>query len=513
MRHKRTRFLPAVCIRDTSEGPLTYHQQMLPSARRLIELFLAVGFLIQIASAIDAPTQPKAPAKLLPTGQIVDSVPCAGDPTQDYAIYLPSTYTSTKAWPIIYTFDPLGFGKGPVKLYKDIAEKYGYIIVASNQSRNFQTSVASKAARAVWDDTHSRLTLDSRRIYMMGFSGGARVATMMAIRCQACAVAGVISHGAGYPFPPSNNEHFAYFAFVGDKDFNWSEAIELKRKKEEWNAPYHLKVFDGEHQWAPPAIFEEAIEWLQLKAMQAGVVAPDPSFLDSLFAKTQKNAQNAAQQKDAIAQSEAYRTLAADFAGLKDVTEFQAKLTALKDSAEYKQALRKEQQAIDQQRDITQELSSKFAQAGDADVDDQLSLREAIVKGMTQLKYNADHGRNQETRLIMTRSFNDLWAQGIEAGQDELETKKQFGKAEFYFQLMRTVSPDDPWPVLLLAESRAVRGDKKHALKDLRDAVKLGLKNPDFIRENANLQNLNSDPEFQQIIAELKAKRDAQAPQ
>ena len=28
------------------------------------------------------------------------------DPTQDYAVYLPSRYSATKAWPIIYTFDP-----------------------------------------------------------------------------------------------------------------------------------------------------------------------------------------------------------------------------------------------------------------------------------------------------------------------------------------------------------------------------------------------------------------------
>ena len=55
---------------------------------------------------------------------------------------------------------------------------------------------------------------------------------------------------------------------------------------------------------------------------------------------------------------------------------------------------------------------------------------------------------------------------------------------------MRTVTPDQPWPVLLLAESRALRGDKKHALKNLRDAVKRGLKNPDSLRESVNLQTL-----------------------
>jgi len=61
------------------------------------------------------------------------------------------------------------------------------------------------------------------------------------------------------------------------------------------------------------------------------------------------------------------------------------------------------------------------------------------------------------------RAYSDFWAHGIEAGQAEFESR-YFERAELYFQLMGEVD-DDPWPALLLAESRTAMGKKKQALR------------------------------------------------
>lgn len=484
-------------------------------AQRTSCLFVRLAFLALMGWAANGQTQSNAGGKPLPAGKVIDNVQCTADPTQAYALYLPSHYSPARVWPIIYTFDPGAHGKDPVELYKDAAEKYGYIIAASNNSRNFQSDSLFKAAQAMWDDTHLRLTIDARRIYTMGFSGGARVATMLAMRCEKCAIAGVIAHGAGYPnsLPPSDKDRFAYVAFIGDKDFNWTEIMELRRTKEQLGTAFRVKVFVGPHQWAPPAIFEEAIEWFQLKAMQTGAAPADPAFIERFFARTQKDAEDAFQRKDAIAQFEAYRLLAFDFSGLKDVSQFQAKLAALKSSAELKQAFKKEQEAIDKQHALTEELSAKLARVGEADFDAQQALSASLAAGLTALRKEGEHAKKEETRLIYQRAFNDLWAQGIEAGQAELEINKRYGRAEFYFQLISNITPDRVWPVLLLAETNALRGDKKRALKDLHEAVKRGIRHPESITEDANLQSLRSDPEFQQIVAALKAKLESQPAQ
>src|SRR6185369_9862596 len=148
-------------------------------------------------------------------------------PDESYALYLPTGYTAARSWPILYAFDPLARGVVPVRLYKDIAEKYGFIIAGSNNSRNFSGQESSKSASAIWDDTHLRLALDERRTYTTGFSGGARMAGLIALRCSQCRIAGVIVHGAGYPLgqKPSQKTSPLYFLAVGDEDFNWSEVM------------------------------------------------------------------------------------------------------------------------------------------------------------------------------------------------------------------------------------------------------------------------------------------------
>ncbi len=454
-----------------------------------------------------------AAANALQPGQLLDPVACAADPEETYALYLPSTYTTAKQWPIIYIFDPAARGSVPVKMYKDAAEKYGYILAASNNSRNFQGSEVSRTATALWRDTHTRLALDARRIYMMGFSGGARVATELAMRCEQCAVAGVIAQGAGYPSPPQPNERFSYFSFIADRDFNWPEIMELRRKKEEMDAPYRLRVFAGEHDWAPAQIFPEALEWLQLKAMQAAVTPRNAEFIDQQFARMQKEADDARQRKDVIAEFDAYRAMASDFKGLKDVTASAAKLAAMKNSSELKQALKKQQDAIDRQNALMQPISSSLARVGDADLPEQMSLRSTITDGMRDLTQKADHAKSEEDRAIFLRAFKGLWVQTIEAGQAQLQNGKNLALAEFYFQLISDVSPDEAWPRLLLAETSAARGDKKRAIKELREAVKRGLKNPATLEKDTHLQALGDDLEYQQIVAELKAKRDAPVPQ
>jgi len=447
----------------------------------------------------------------LPVGKVIDAVPCVADRAQTYALYVPSTYTATKMWPIIYVFDPEGRGKVSVDLYKEILEKYGFIVAASNNSRNFQSEATSDAVRALWDDTHVRFNLDPHRVYTMGFSGGARVAAAVAVRCEPCAIAGVIAHGAGYPFSPSTKEHFAYFAFIGNRDFNWPEIMELRRMKEDSSSAYRLKAFAGGHQWAPPSIFNEAIDWLQVKAMQLGTIPRDSSFIDRVFAHTEREASDARDSHDAITEFDAYRSLVSDFNGLRDISVFQSKLDALKNSPEFRQAMKKQQSAIDQQQALTQGISSDISRIADTDSDARLSLRNEITDGMNSLKRRADHAKNEDERLIFKRAFSELWAQGIEAGQAELEHSKHFANAELYFQLMAAVTPDEPWPYLLLAETAVGRGDKKQANKELREAVKRGLKNPDVLDEDVNLESLRGDAEFQQLVGELKGKRDRPA--
>src|SRR5690349_6772025 len=133
----------------------------------------------------------------IPKGQIVERIEALSDSSQSYALYLPSNYTADRKWPVLYAFDPGARGRIPVERFKAAAEKYGWIVVGSNNSRNGPLEGAVKAWNAMQTDTHQRFAIDDERMYGTGFSGGARAAVRIAIACKC--LAGVMANGAGFP--------------------------------------------------------------------------------------------------------------------------------------------------------------------------------------------------------------------------------------------------------------------------------------------------------------------------
>ena len=320
----------------------------------MAQLFNEIVLLAFCLSGLRAFSQTQKSQELPAPGEIAN-VTCASDSTQSYALYLPSTYTNAKQWPIVYFFDPGGRGRRPLDFYKEVAEAHGFILAGSNNSRNFSPD-ESKAVSAIWMDTHARLSLDEHRSYSSGFSGGARIAGAMAVSGTTGQIAGVVAHGAGYSNNGAGTKQLPYFFAVGDQDFNWPEVINIRREREEQGLPYRVRVFSGRHQWAPAEVMEGAVQYINLKAMQAGTLAPDAAFVDRALNRIKAEAADAEARKDSIAQLSAYRSLVSDFAGLRDVKEFATKLAALQQSPALKAALRSEREQMSEQLKLEQEI-------------------------------------------------------------------------------------------------------------------------------------------------------------
>src|SRR5580658_4842920 len=109
--------------------------------------FMRIGMLL-FAAAV--PTAALFAVEDLPRGEIIDNVQCLADATQSYALYLPSSYTPGRRWSVIVGLDAGGRGRNPVAQFQEAAEKYGYIVAGSKNSRNGPLSVSVPAANAVW---------------------------------------------------------------------------------------------------------------------------------------------------------------------------------------------------------------------------------------------------------------------------------------------------------------------------------------------------------------------------
>src|SRR6266436_504979 len=238
--------------------------------RLLLVLVLLGGLSFQMQAQTPAP------------GAVHASVAVVAEPSHSYALYLPAAYSPIKRWPLLLVFDPFARGEVPVKLFHEPAEKYGFIVVGSNNSRNFEDP--SAAIRILWADIRERYAIDPRRIYTAGLSGGARVASSVALACKTC-IAGVIACGAGLPQGAAlpGPDVADWFLLAGTTDFNYPEQLHLKQSFDARKVVSRFLVYDGPHGWMPKEFAERALAWLQLRAVTKGLAPADNEFIGQQF--------------------------------------------------------------------------------------------------------------------------------------------------------------------------------------------------------------------------------------
>jgi predicted esterase len=301
-----------------------------------------------------------AAAQEFPRGQLVETVTCADDESQSYALYLPSDYTPDRPWNLLLAFHPSARGQIFVEKYRAAAERFGYIVAASNNSRNGSWDVTTRAVRAVSRDVGRRFTVDAQRVYLTGHSGGARVAMEVALGPNE--IAGVIASSAGFPdAEPRRTVKFPVFATAGTDDFNY---LEMRRLDATLTSPHYLAVFDGGHTLPPDGVANEALEWLELQAVRSGRRPPDPRLIAALFASRLRRIDEAS---DELSRLRLLQASVQDFRDLHDVAALQSRAETLAGNAAVKKALADDRGMLDTEGRLLREALDTEARLRDPD--------------------------------------------------------------------------------------------------------------------------------------------------
>src|SRR5579859_1021142 len=218
-------------------------------------------------------------------GRLADPVVCRTDPSQSYALYIPKKGNVT-ALPVVFFFDPHGAGSLPLNKYRSLAEAYGFILVGSNNSKNGNDwPTTGQIWDRLYDDVLHRLGIDGHRIYVCGFSGGAKVASYVAI--QHPGIRGVIAGGAALPDGVSaDNFPFSFTALAGEGDMNLTDIVATSNDLDKTRTRHRLIVFDGKHEWAPLAVMDQAFAGWRLDAMRDGTAPRDNGFIDGYITRS-----------------------------------------------------------------------------------------------------------------------------------------------------------------------------------------------------------------------------------
>jgi hypothetical protein len=197
-----------------------------------------------------------------PIGQVIPKVACLDAPTFSYALYLPKGYRNDQAAPVIFGFSPGGMGREPVDLFIAAADRFGFILVGSNDARNGDRQLILNAQAALWKDVHDRFKVDPKRSYSVGFSGGARMALYLA-EDHAREFAGVISFGAfGTGRTASGMGDLGFVLACGEEDFNHWELLHGSRSLRSQSRKVFEDRYPNGHSWAPEAFCMESLAFL-----------------------------------------------------------------------------------------------------------------------------------------------------------------------------------------------------------------------------------------------------------
>src|SRR5215470_7870998 len=385
----------------------------------------------------------------LAAGKIAPKVVCPAHPEQSYALYLPSGYTAQKRWPIIYVFEPAARGMLPTKIIRDAAEQYGYIVATSNNSKNGPWKPESEAAAAMWQDTHLRFSIDDQRVYAAGFSGGARVASRLAQNCKC--VQGVFLNGAGFSIDgaPTKDTNFAVYMTAGLIDFNYSELVRLDGTLASLGVPHFLHRFEGAHEWAPAAVWPEALAWMNLQAMKEKRMLRDDAFIAT---ELQRFTDAAKEEKagNAYFAAHAFRQAAAAFEGLTATESLKKRATDLEKDPWYRTGEKREREDLSTEATLENEIYRVTSVLSDQSAD-RTVVRQQASQLIADLRGRASHEKKEEKRRVLEQARRGIFANMIETGEPLID-ERNYSLAEIYLGLAVDARPEIPWPHLSLAD-------------------------------------------------------------
>ena len=220
----------------------------------------------------------------LKKGMIADSLEVTKQET--YSLYVPTDFDQSRKWPVIVVCDMQGRGKRAISMFKNAAEKYGYVLVGPNSLKD-TTSIAKNvlALNRLSKKLGELIPLDSTRVYSAGFSAGARFASLVPSFIKL--YRGAISFGAAIPNDEllSTRNRFHFIGVVGNEDFSYRDMLSARTNLKQRKFPNQLWVFDGGNQWPEEKYIEKTITAIDLHAMSQGKLAKDTSFINSNYQK------------------------------------------------------------------------------------------------------------------------------------------------------------------------------------------------------------------------------------
>lgn len=412
-----------------------------------------------------------------------------------YALFIPSDSAKDSApipHPVFLVFDSHGNGSLPVSMYQGLAKKYGIILVGSNDSRNGLSQAEITAiVNNLLEEVRTRYPLDTNQIYVMGFSGGARVATLAAMLHPE--IKSVIGCGAGFPQgnqPPMY--HFDYFGIAGEADFNLREMMELDGMLDLLKFRHFVVTYNGNHSWPPAWVMEKAIEWILLNAMKDGRTGKKESQINESVEKLRKEA-DSLMMKGRLTEASITIELALNgLEGLAENQDLRQKLIEIRANPIYKKQQEYHRLVLEREEKEQLELAGALFSKD----------KDWWVMRINELK-RVRPGDNPEDTLMNARLrayLSLLCYSNVIAIMNQHNTPLAMKVNDIY----RLADPANTEPWYLGAVLQIQTGDTTGAIRQLSTAIEKGFNDRQRILQQPEFEKLQSRPDVFDLMKKIK---------
>ncbi len=423
-------------------------------------------------------------AVVIEAGSIGD-VSCKQNAALTYSVYIPVNAVPDSVYPVVIFFAPDGKGQKPLKQYQAIADKWNFILVGSNSNKNGMEAAAGiEIGNQIVNDVKGRFNIDPARIYLSGFSGGARVAAGVAL--TRLDITGVIGCSAA---PPKSLQPLAFIGVAGLGDMNYLELKKFIVAEEGKPGLHELLVFDGKHDWPPVPVMQNAMLMVSLYQPGTAMSGDLNQMADSLTRYVLQACDTLSKLSCLLEQNLVLGAIHAE-KNLSSVGLLETRYDKLKNSSCVKSDEQK-WKGIEKNESDLQKVLAESVLTRDTIWWRQNAESYFTAKSDGPEKYMRDRLRGYVSLLCYTYckqafSMNNLHA------------------AEKLVKVYSIVDPENPEWAYMHATLFAQLGMREFVIPSLDNAVALGFNDLARLQSDPVFASFAPEPGFQQVIAKIQ---------
>lgn len=429
--------------------------------------------------------------KVYKPGEFVYNINCKTDQSQSYAAYFPVSYKPNSSFPIIVVFDAHARGKMAVHKFQKAADEFGYIVVASNNAKNGLKTI-NNTINALIDDVFYRLNIDKKRVYTAGFSGGARVASSVAI--YKGGITGVIAIAGGLPKVGQEVSYkFDFAAIVGVEDFNLLELRTLDKQMNQLGFPHLLTITQNGHEWPAEKILRTTVEWFEIQSMKRAIIPVNDNLIRNYSQNMADSINDLVLKGKVYRAKKLYEQFLSTLDGLYDISEYQKSYEELLKNPDIKNQEEEIESSANAETEKQQLYISLFKRQSFKQLLNEINVLKSDRQAKNELK------KTRAKRLLNYMSMlSYIFTDGALKNMD-------LKMAVEYLSIYKKVDPDNSDSHFFEACVFANKNMEKEALKSLKKSAEYGFFDVSRLINERCFDEIRKLTEFENIIA--KAKR------